>query len=279
MMPITLTLIRHGESESNAAESAYENKQTLKGTYEVAKVHTSERRLTKLGVCESKEAGKWLRKWKHEIGLYDSQFRFYVSPYVRAAETATNMGLGMSTKWRMDVRVVERNWGFMDQESYDGRMEQYKDQFRLRKEFAFFWRPGDGETIQDVHMRVRDFIKTLHRECSNMHVIVVTHGETMWAFRFLLEHWLPQDLRAAMLNRTGQTDLHNCRIIQYTRIPVCESRPRIDMYPRMKYMRMVNPMKPNDPEHNLPWTEIGRKDYSDADLAEYVDKHPRFLCI
>jgi broad specificity phosphatase PhoE len=270
-MPITLTLVRHGESESNVAKRHFDkHKKSIKGEKALMSVHTSERRLTPRGVDQAQAAGVCLRRWFDEENIKIRRTRVYVSPYVRASETAGHLGL--DNKWRMDNRLVERNWGDLDQMTHEERMHKYREEFDLRKEFAFFWRAGNGETLQDVFGRLRDFTNTLHRECSKKHVIVVTHGETMWAFRTLLEYWLPQDLREAMISRNKQTQIVNGRIVQYTRIDE-KGKPQ----KRIVRMRMTHPTHPEDPKKNLPWQPVGRHEYSNADLLEYAEVHPRFL--
>jgi len=164
-MPLTLTLVRHGESESNVAKRSFDKKLAIAGEKELMAVHTSQRRLTEKGVAQAKRAGEWLKTWLSTVS--EAPMRCYVSPYVRAIETAGHLGLGQ--KWRRDMRLCERNWGEFDQMPYEERMKRFGHEIHLRKEHAFFWRPADGETLQDVFLRVCDLITTLHRECEKMH--------------------------------------------------------------------------------------------------------------
>src|SRR3989344_3329099 len=218
MMPKTVTLIRHGESESNLAKDLAEQGMPHPNEADLMRRHTSERRLTPLGVEQAQAAGMWIHAWILKNRIAPTECRLYVSPYIRTLETSGHMQI-KGRRWRPDSRIVERNWGQMDQLTYKERAERYGDTMGLRKEHALFWRPGgDGETMLGVLVRYRDLVDTMHRECENMHVIVVTHGELMWAARYVHEYWMPYDLRDAMLHRTSQTDMHNCRIIQYSRL-------------------------------------------------------------
>jgi len=270
MMPKTLTFIRHGESESNKARSFFEANKKLPGVVEMMRTHTSERRLTPKGVRQAQAAGAWMRGWMAQEVKTHEPVRLYSSQYVRAAETAGHLGLPGT--WRLDERLVERNWGMMDHKPYEQRIAEFGEQMALRKEHAFFWRPADGETMQEVLRRTRDLINTLHRECADDHVICVSHGETMWTWRFVLEYWLPQHLREHMLSKDKQMRIVNCRIIQYSRVG-----PDGHEGKRLHRVRFIDPMHPDDPARNRDWVEFRRPFYSSEDLLAYAHLHPRFI--
>ena len=271
MMPLTLTLIRHGQSESNLAKHSFEQGKVLENEDELMKVHTSDRRLTALGVVQAKAAGTLMRGWVEETGIEIADCRFYVSTYMRAIETAGHLQIPRS-EWRLDNRLVERNWGEMDQKPYEERMKLYGAEAGRRKEFALYWRPDTGETMQDVVNRLRDFTDTMHRECERKHVVVVCHGETMWAFRTILEYWTGQQLRNAMLTHDDRTDIHNCRIIQYSRVLDDEHRAT-----RLTRVRFVDPINPADESRNLDWQKIKRPLYTSDQLLELAEAEKRFL--
>lgn len=267
-MPLSITFIRHGESESNVVKDLKEANQEIPNEEALMRVHTSERRLTTKGVAQAQAAGVWMREWlKTRPG---NQKRFYVSPYVRTQETAAHLGLGVD--WRVDPRLVERNWGMMDSLTYEERIKRFGDTLNERKERAFFWRPSDGETLQDVFLRVRDFAGTLTRDCPFMDVVVVCHGEVMWVERTLLEYWTPHDLSAHMTGHDPKTYVSNCRIIQYTR-----EQDNAEPAQRIVRVRFIDPTDPNNPEKNLDWQPIKRPLLSDADLLRFAEKHPRYL--
>jgi len=268
-MPISLVLVRHGESESNFAKSRFEAGEPCPGEEGLMQVHTSERRLTPLGIAQAKACGEWLRaNWYNPSE--SAPYRFYVSPYVRAIETAGNIGIG--DEWQVDARLMERNWGSFDQMPYADRLKLFQEQLVRRKDHAFFWRPTEGETLQDVFIRLRDMTGSLHRDCSNRKVCVVSHGETMWVWSTVLERLLPMDLREQMLSHDNRIRILNCRIIEYTR--VCADR---SLSPRLARVRFVNPADPDDPETNSGWREIERKKWSHEDLMAFAQTFPTFL--
>lgn len=269
-MPRTLTLIRHGESESNLAKRAAERGEPFPPEQEkqLMNVHTSERRLTPKGVKQAQQAGVWMRKFlASEAGV---PVRGYVSPYVRAAETASLMNLGI--QWRIDSRICERNWGKLDQMTHDERMKMFKKELGRREEFALFWKPPGGDSLMNVFLMLRDLDLTLEKKCSNMNVVMVCHGETMLSGRFLREYWLPRDLRNAMQSNDQHFKTMNCRIIQYTRDD--EQGNTRDFYVRVRF---VDPRDPTNPDTNHDWMPVERRLWSDDDLLEYVNLHPRFL--
>jgi broad specificity phosphatase PhoE len=273
-MPRTLTLVRHGESESNLAKRHAERGTPFANEAKLMEVHTSDRRLTPKGVAQAIAAGEWFKEWMPNQSTIKN-LRCYVSPYVRAMETAGHMSLNdkwNTLRWRVDNRLCERNWGNFDQTTHEDRMKFFKAELDNREKFALFWAPPGGESLMQVFLRLRDFVGTLHRECEDMHVLVVSHGETMWAWRTLLEYWLPSDLREAMNSNDRQKKILNCRIIQYSRVD--KEGLKSDRY---DWVRFVNPRKPSDPETNLDWSPVGRRMYSDADLLTYAREREIFL--
>lgn len=264
MMPRHITIVRHGESESNVASRAFWNGEKVPNEEALMACHTSERRLTPRGVEQAKKAGLWLRQ-NHPFES-NLPFAYYVSSYVRAMETAAHLGL--KGEWRQDMRIMERNWGNMDQLTYEERNLRFKEAVAKREEWAFFWRPGDGETLQGVFLRVKDLLATLHREHSDKHVVLVTHGETMLVLRMLLEYWTPHRLKQEMLNDDPQTHIHNCRIIEY-------ARSEDDTH--LTGVRFIDAENPHDPKRNRGWKPIVKPILSDGELLDYVGQYPHFL--
>ncbi len=286
-MPRTLTLVRHGESESNAAKSS-----AIKGTAhereaELMSVHTSQRRLTERGIQQAHEAGLWLSEHflQEAQRRGEQQFRNvhgFVSPYVRALETAGHLGLPIV--WRVDARLAERNWGDLDQLTHEQRLAKYGS-LHERKQHGIFWPAGNGETLQMLSTRMWQHFDMLTRRHPEDDVVEVSHGETMLTQRFMLERWLPEDVARMMLaagthsaegadntNTDWQNKIINCRIVQYT-------REREDGTWDNKYcrVRLIAPSAPNDPRMNLDWTPIVRRTFTTHELLQYAGQFPCFL--
>ena len=87
-MPIDLVLVRHGESEGNAARRFSTAGDNSVFTDEFCSRHSSRLRLTDQGREQARVAGSWLKK---NIGeRFD---RYLVSGYLRAMETAALLEL------------------------------------------------------------------------------------------------------------------------------------------------------------------------------------------
>jgi len=284
-MPVTLTLVRHGESESNAVKRAAEKGNPHPNEKKLMMEHTSRRRLTPRGVRQAQRAGEWIHRYFDLNADYrdgGSQIHGYFSPYVRAAETARHLGLPIM--WRSDARLTERNWGDLDQLTYEERQIKYSN-IENRELHGIYWPAGNGETLQMLSTRMWQHFDMLKRRHSDHHVIQVSHGETMLVERYMLERWLPEDVVHMMLSTDTelsqkvlnqpcdwQNKIINCRIVQYSRI-----RPDGTLAKNYERVRLVAPSDPDNSKMNLDWQPIVRKEFTSNDLQKYVDRFPHFL--
>lgn len=286
-MSRTLTLVRHGESESNAAKRGAEKGEPHPREGDLMKTHTSRRRLTERGVKQAKRAGEWLRShFMQEAARLGEQpyekTRGYFSPYVRAMETAGNLALPI--QWWPDARLTERNWGDLDQLTYEERTAKYGSTDQ-REYHGIFWPAGNGESLQALSTRMWQHFDKLKRYNEGHDVVEVSHGETILTQRFMLERWLPEDVVEMMLSTDSrlakevlgketdwQNKIINCRIIQYT-------REREDGTWDTKYcrVRLVAPSDPSNPKMNLDWKPIVRRKFTSDELLMYAERFPHFL--
>src|SRR4051812_1008304 len=111
-LPIDLILIRHGQSEGNAAKRLSE-KGDNSAYLRLNNRHTRSFRLSKRGQEQAVKAGKWLidefSKDKDQP-LFD---RYITSEYVRAMETAALLGLPDAV-WFRNFYLTERDWGDLE---------------------------------------------------------------------------------------------------------------------------------------------------------------------
>lgn len=287
LMPRTLTLVRHGESESNAVKRAAEKGSPHPNEAALMQTHTSRRRLTERGIRQATRAGKWLQRHFEEESARRGETPYgnvhgYVSPYIRAMETAGFLNLPI--EWRADARLAERNWGDLDQLTYEERVAKYGS-IDNREHHGIFWPAGNGESLQVLGMRLWMHFDMLGRTHEQHDVVQVSHGETILTQRFVLERWLPEDVVRTMLSTDTrlskevlgqkpdwQNKIINCRIIQYT-------REREDGSWDSKYcrVRLIAPSSPDDPNMNLSWKPIVRRKFSTKDLLNYAEQFPHFL--
>eukprot|EP01132_Coremiostelium_polycephalum_P004533 gene4533-5649_t len=263
--PYELVLVRHGQSEGNEAQSRSKRGDLSAYTPEFKRKHSSTYRLTDKGILQAKIAGKWVKENIAEI--FD---RYYTSEYVRAMETASLLELPNS-KWLTEIQLRERDKGKMDNISWTEKNANFGHEMELRKRDSFFWAPPGGESIAQICVRVEHTFNTLRRECANKRVIIVAHGEIMWAFRVRLERLSQIRFHQLQSSKDPRDQIHNTSILWYTRV-----HPKTgEIFPYFKFLRMVCPWKP---EYSAPgWLEFDRPVYSNEELMESVRTVPRFV--
>jgi len=264
-MPLNLILVRHGESEGNVATARSKAGDHSDYTGEFLRRHNSFWRLTDNGIWQAQEAGRWIRE---HIG---SAFgRYYTSGYLRAMETAYYLGLP-DANWYADFNLRERDWGSFDSISREERAARFAEVLKERERDGFSWRPPYGESIADVCLRETRVLDTLHRECTDMDVIIVCHGEIIWAFRILLERLTQRRFNELDASKDTRDRIHNCQVLHYTRVdPVTR-----EVHPYLNWVRSVCPTDLSLSTNK--WQVIDRKRYSNEDLLAEVSLAPRLI--
>jgi len=259
-LPLDLVLVRHGQSEGNAAKRLSEKGDD--SAYKTLKErHTRSFKLSEKGREQAKTAGKWL---VDEFCSHGQGFgRYLTSEYARAMETAGLLGLP-DAKWFRNFYLTERDWGDLEVLTETERHERFGEAMRMRKVEPFFWRPPNGESYAELCLRVDRVLLTLHRECSDMRVMVVCHGEVMRAFRVLIERMPQQRFKEIYLSKEKEDGVHNCEVMHYTR----RDPETGEIAGHVNWLRRI---RPNDnPIWNTGWQKIERTSYSNEDLLGIV---------
>jgi NAD+ kinase len=262
-LPLDLVLVRHGESEGNVAFGLSRRGDDRHFTPEFLARHSSKWRLTPRGVEQAHSAGDWLRK--NVTVRFD---RYYVAEYLRAMETAAHLGFA-DAEWRCECYLREREWGIFDLMSYQERRERYSDDLQRRELDAFFWTPPNGESMADLCLRIDRIIETLHRDCTDKRVILVCHGEVMWAFRVRLERMSQDRYRELDVSQDPCMKIHNCQVLHYTR----RSPVTGELSPYLDWMRSICPW--NKAHSDERWQTIERRKCTNEDLLKLVERTPR----
>lgn len=262
-----LVIIRHGESEGNLALRASEQGNESFFTEEFGKRHNSRWRLTDQGIEQAKSAGVWVGAY---VGLYFDGY--YTSEFVRAEETAYHLLLpdNGSPIWEVVRGITERDWGDFDGISIPERERRYSEAMERRERNAFYWHPpGGGESMAELEARVNNFYRDLrHCHCGER-VIIVAHGEVMWALRIILEGLT--HTRFMSLHRADGEKIHNCQILHYRwSHPITQKKEN-----RTLWMRSVCPWI--RPLQSPQWRAIKKPLYTNAELLERVQKNVRLI--
>ena len=259
MLPKNLIYLRHGQSERNlAGKKAYEeNDDSL--FEQIINKPSSLAPLTRWGIEQAVKTGEWLRAHDIEFG------RHYTSSHVRAKQTAGLLDLPGSV-WYVNNNIRERSGGVMEDMTPAQRAE-YLGKLRNRAHLLdlFNFRPDRGESYADIaDIRWQIFLGTLHRECKDMQaVLVVNHGDNIWAARSVHERWTPQDFES---NRGAEAHgkIPNCMLLHYTRV-------NPDTGEEMSYLGWYRTCCPWRDPVPTNWQPIVRRRYTSADLLLQVE--------
>ncbi len=264
-MPNKISLIRHGMSEGNLIQRAAKKGVSIHTPEEFMDRHTCDWRLTNQGIEQAQIAGQWIRK---NIGAHFD--RYYVSHYLRALETAGLLNLP-NAKWYKHHYIVERNWGILDRKKPEERAERFALDFESKEINSFYWAPPRGESMLDLCQRIDRLLSTLYRECDSQDVIIVCHGEIMWAFRIILEKITLHDYIQLNNSKHPHDRIHNCQILQYSRInPETEKQEKY-----LNWVRSVCPWDENLSTND--WSKIVRPSFTNEQLLSFVEKVPRLI--
>ena len=127
---------------------------------------------------------------------------------------------------------------------------------------------------EDGAQHVREFLGMCAREYSDKKVIAVTHGEVMWATRFVLERLMPHEWQE--LDEQEDQRITNCSILQYTRLDPHGSG-EVATSLSSGWRRITDPIAGNSPD-NGEWRRIpGKRALAAAEIMAIVNASPRLL--
>lgn len=261
--PLRTVIIRHGESAINKA-----NRLARKGMSvpkSLLDQHNSKCRLTDTGVTQAMAASRWLKKEG-----YTSFDRYYVSSYIRALETAGHLKLRRE-EWKIEPYLRERELGHLEMTPTE-RKRLFAGEEDRRKANYLGWRPPGGQSLHDLRLQLEQVRDDLVRKCGEGTAIIVCHSEIMWMFRALFEELTDERLLHLMRSKRAQDQIHNCQILEYTRI---NPRDPTTITPNVRWMRSICPWDLTRSSNR--WTAIKKQRYSGEALLTIANRHPRFI--
>lgn len=266
MLPLNLVFVRHGESEGNVANSRSRLGDHSAFTTDFLDRSSRTWRLTNIGIDQAIAAGKWLKEqFPQGFG------RYYVSEYHRAMETAAYLDLP-EARWYTEPDLRERDRGYVDVKSHEELKEQWDYVLKQRTIDSFLWCPPGGESLAQMRGgRIRNHLGTLARECSNLSVIEVVHGEVEWTCRLLLERMSLKRFYQLDQSKSSKDRMHNCQILHYTRVNPKTGVKEVTY----NWMRSVCPWDLSLSSNN--WQKIIRPSYTSKELLDLVKEQNRMI--
>ncbi len=203
--PALLVLVRHGQSERNVIKKHNRFYLDDEARKSVQGVPDHKIKLTEEGHRQAKVTGVAVRD---AFGSFD---HVYHSGYRRTIETTDGIlaAYPADERERMRVRhhlfIRERDGGH----AYDMTDAEATAAFPWLQESwntfgPFFARPPGGESLAQVCERVFTFLQKVARTMAGKRVLVVTHGGTLWCFRYVLEGWTYEEAERRFLTRDPQ---------------------------------------------------------------------------
>ncbi len=255
-MPNDLLFVRHGQSESNVVRELKWQGKNHPMSEQISHRPDWQQRLTKKGIEQAKETGKWLES---EFGSIDNFDALYVSSFLRARETASYLG---GKKWIIDDRIIERFRGVHGIEQYE--QEQINKMLELHDVSSWYARPDWGESLQDVFQRYRIFQSSVKRHHGGEKVIVVSHGDFIKTARYAIEWMMPEEWHASYSDQSDT--IPNCGVVHYTRVNPYNPT---DIREGMNWVRVIDPAGGS---LDGKWKELNiKRTYSSDDLRQDVE--------
>jgi len=260
MLPPKLILIRHGESEGNLIVNNTRKDNDSLYNPKMKEAHTVSWRLSDKGIEQAQKTGEWLQ---NNTFLKKTNFvELYTSDYVRALETAYGLNIPKAM-WQISSEVRERMYGDIDflytKDIFDTK---FCANLAQRKSSNFHWVPQNGESISSVCERASNFIhRVLDGNIYNRKVVIVTHGEFIWAMRIVLGEILPREYES--LRNTKP--VYNCQITEFSNVSN-------DSYSRVRHY-----CPPTPDYHNWEYKGLKPKIYTNDNLKEIIDSYPRLI--
>ncbi|HVX23881.1 MAG TPA: histidine phosphatase family protein [Candidatus Saccharimonadales bacterium] len=246
-MPRDLVLVRHGQSEANVLQAQWKEGESPELPDWFEDRHDWQHPLSQEGREQARLAGQWILENIGDIAEFEGRF---VSPYLRARQTAYEVGRHVVSFWS-DDRIIERDWGVYGVTPRPELDRLFPETQRMKRQSAWYARLDGGESMNDIFYHVRDFFGTLHREYADKQVIAVTHGEKIWSTMYVVERLLPEAWQA--LEDEKSLRLTNGTVVHYTKI---NPEDPTDQRSKLSWRRISRPTEPETSPYGGQWVEL-----------------------
>ncbi len=207
--PARITLVRHGESVGNLADSRAREA-------EADRLELDDRDADVPLSPSGREQAAALRSWlDSDRGLHDRPDAVISSPFRRAADTADIATTGTGLEVVHDERLRERDLGLFDGLTGRGIRARYPEEAERRTRLGkFYYQPPSGESWCDVVLRMRSLFQDLDHGFAGARLWLVTHQAVIMSARFALEELSEESLLE--IDRT--TPLPNASMTVYSKV-------------------------------------------------------------
>jgi broad specificity phosphatase PhoE len=206
--PAVITLVRHGESVGNLADTrAHESQSEV--------LDLEDRDADVVLSPTGREQADALRAWlSSPAGRAEVPDAVVSSPYRRAAETAERALAEHDIHVVQDERLRERDLGVFDGLTGRGIRARYPEESARRERLGkFYYQPPSGESWCDVVLRVRSLLRDLER-LSGARLWLFTHQAVIMTVRYVLEELSEEQL----LDIDRTSPLPNASLTVYDRV-------------------------------------------------------------
>ncbi|MFC5829210.1 histidine phosphatase family protein [Nonomuraea insulae] len=180
MGPARIMAVRHGESEANLA---YQEAGARPLVYERG---DDEVTLTELGRTQAVALGRLLAALPPE----EAPELVWCSPYLRALDTWKLARQEWGTAplpVTVDERLRDQEAGAFAHLNLAAIGERHPEELARRESAgAYAYRPPGGESLADVVIRLRDFLKDLAGRADRRRVLIVAHDSVVLGLRHVL---------------------------------------------------------------------------------------------
>lgn len=176
-----IVLLRHSESLTNAASERAERlgHERILSDYRDADVPLS---------AHGVDQAKALALWWHSGAMNPGESVYFTSPYVRARQTleiALSLYEGKELVM-IDERLRDRELGILELLTVRGIERLHPDEAeRGRWLGRFYYRPPGGESLADVALRVRSFLRDVDTHDREGTLLIATHDAVVSMFVYI----------------------------------------------------------------------------------------------
>ena len=172
-------------------------------------------------------------------------------------------------QWHTETNCRERDWGALDLLPKGGE-DPEEDQRRRRH--GLYFAPSGGESLASVIIRVDLILAYLNGRYPGRRVLMVCHGELMWAFRLRFEKLNQIQYRDMADVARGDERIHNGSVLRFSRQDPASGA----IHDHFRFMQLATPWHADEAKRRPQWRTFVPHSYSNGELLDLVNRFPRY---